>query len=277
MHCSVRPRSRARYPHSSRVRPSTLEPGYSVSFESSEKQGAALVTKYSTYREDIQREQNFEEYTKRHYDSWVAFAREAGHGNDVKPVLVAGVDMTKNFAMMSYSGNSVRLRSEFAVSTPGASSGSVWGTWRTEGSAFPSLKCGPLSPLPPDSTTQIAAPVSGGTNHTGPVSEYNQCVFVRYYAMRKRPLLSPKVIKAGAGPHDLGPGSQNDKESPCATQHDSDSENASSLFDDDGSDDRSSVTSMDSEPDIVVRNTTTVGSLTCLTAHPSQPEQPPTG
>lgn len=54
-----------------------LKPGFNISFQLTEKQGAALVTKYPTYREDIQREQVFEEYTKCHYDSWVAFVRDS--------------------------------------------------------------------------------------------------------------------------------------------------------------------------------------------------------
>ena len=230
-----------------------LEPGFSVSFELSEKQGAALVTKYPTYREDIQREQVFEDYTRRHYDSWVAFARKGGHGNDVKPVLVTGVDMTRDFAMMAYSNNGVRLKSEFTASVPGvaSASASAWGTWRTEGLVH--TNCGPQSCLPPP-PTQTADPTSSTVSHIEPVSEeYNQCVFVRYYTMRKRPLSIPKVIRAAAGPHELGPGDRDNEEPPFEVQDDSDS--ASSLFDDDGDDDGSSFTTAESDPDEVFHNT----------------------
>jgi hypothetical protein len=55
--------------------PRPLEPGASFSFELTGNRGAALVTKYSTYREDSLLESVFERYTKRHYASWVAFAR----------------------------------------------------------------------------------------------------------------------------------------------------------------------------------------------------------
>jgi len=243
-----------------------LEPGFNVSFQLTEKQGAALVTKYPTYREDIQREQIFEEYTKRHYDSWVAFAREAGHGNDIKPVLVTGVDMTRDFAMMSYSNNGVRLASEFTASVPGVASASVsaWGTWRTEGLVH--TNCGPQLCRPP-SSTQAMDSMSSDNSRTEVVSdEYNQCVFVRYYTVRKRPLLVPKVIRASAGPHDLGPGDRDSEGSPLEAQSGSDSGSdiVSSLFDDDGNDDRSSATSIDSEPDIVMHNTTAVRLLPYL-------------
>jgi hypothetical protein len=230
-----------------------LEPGFSISFELSEKQGAALVTKYSTYREDIQREQIFEEYTRRNYDSWVAFVREGGHGNDIKPVLVTGVDMTRDFAMMSYLNSGVRLKSEFTASVPGvaSASASAWGTWRTEGLVH--TNCGPQLCLPP-SSTPTADLTSSSVSNTEPISEeYNQCVFVRYYTMRKRPLMVPKVIKAAAGPHDLGPGDRDNEEPPLGVQR-----NPSILLDDDGDDDRSSFASIDTDSDAVFRNTTRV-------------------
>ena len=250
-----------------------LGPGFNISFQLTEKQGAALVTKYPTYREDIQREQIFEEYTKRHYDSWVAFVREAGHGNDIKPVLVTGVDMTRDFAMMSYSNNGVCLSSEFTASVPGVASASVsaWGTWRTEGLVH--TNCGPQLCRPP-SSTQTTDLISSDNNHMEMVSdEYNQCVFVRYYTVRKRPLLVPKVIKASAGPHDLGPGGRDDKGSPLGARSGSDSGSdvASSLFDDDGNDNRGSAASIDSESDIIIHNTTGVRFLPYLFARTHSP------
>ena len=249
-----------------------LEPGVSISFQHTEKEGAALVTRHLTYRGDVQREAIFKAYTKRHYDSWVMFARDTGHGDDdIKLVLVTGVDMTRDFAMMAYSNNGSSLRSEFTISAPMAASASasVWGTWRTEGLVH--TNCGPQLCCPP-SSTQIADPTSSSSSDTETVpGEYNQCVFVRYFTMRKRALMFPTVIRAAAGPHDLGPGGYGDEESTGEVQSDSDSgsdrsDTASSLLDDDMDDDRTSVTSIDSESDIVVHNTTTVRSLSCLSA-----------
>jgi len=235
----------------------TLEPGSSFSFELTEKQGAALVTKYQTYREDVRLAGNFEEYTKQHYDSWVAFARKTGHGSDTKPFLVTGVDVTRDFAMMSYSNNDNNLTSEFTTSVPGIAS--AWGTWRTTGMVHTNR--GPQLRRPP-SPTQSVCSTSSGNSHTETVSdEYNQCVFVRYYTVRKR-LGIPRVIRAAAGPHDLGPGGRDGEGSPLEAQYDSDSDSdsdiAPSLFDEDDEDDNSSVISIDSEPDIVVHNTTPV-------------------
>ena len=241
-----------------------LEPGFSISFQLTEKQGAALVTKYPTYREDVQREQIFEEYTKRHYDSWVAFAREAGHGNGVTPVLVTGFDMTRDFAMMSYLNNGVRLTSEFTASVPGIASvsASAWGTWRTEGLVH--TNCGPQLCCPPSSAQTVDLMSSDDDHPEMVLDDYNQCVFVRYYTVRKRPLLVPKVIKAGAGPRDLGPGGRDDEESPLEIRLDSDSgsDTASGLFDVNMNDESGSVSSIGSDSNTVIHNTTAVRLLT---------------
>lgn len=151
-------------------------------------------------------ESAFEEYIKRHYDSWVTFARNARHGNDIKPVLVTGVDMTRDFAMIAYSNNGAQLSSEFTTSVPlvASASASVWGKWQTQGLVH--TNCGPQQCSTPPSPD---APGSGSADiiqiGTTP-NEYNQCVFVRYYTIRKRALMFPKLIKAAAGPHDLGSG-----------------------------------------------------------------------
>ena len=234
-----------------------LEPGSSISFQLTKSQGAIPVTKHSTYREDIQRVGNFEKYTKDHYDSWVAFARDTGHGDDIKPVLVTGVDMTRDFAMLSYSNNGDDMTSKFTTSGPGVSS--AWGTWRSTGSVY--TNCGSHLPRPSSAagTTNSTPP---GASHTETTTdEYNQCVFVRYYTVRKR-LGIPRVVRAAAGPHDLGPGDR-DIEGPLLKEQydsDADSDIASDIFDDDW-DDRSSVTSIDSDSEEVVHNTTSVGSF----------------
>jgi len=258
----------------------TLEPGSSFSFQLKEDQGAALVTKHLTHCEDVQLAGNFEKYTKDHYDSWVTFARETGHGSDIKPVLVTGVDMTRDFAMMCYSNSDDNLTSEFTTSTPGV--GSVWGTWDTSGPVH--TNCGPYLSPPPSPTQTVDSTSSGagsaeaardeynhtqttdstslGTSHAETISdEDNQCVFVRYYTVRKR-LGIPKVIKAAAGPHDLGPGGRDNEGCPLVGESDSDSDSDSdgalSLFDDNDDDDSSSVTSTESESGFVVHNTTPV-------------------
>ena len=238
-----------------------LEPGSGISLKLTGDQGAALLTKHSTYSEDVQRGGKFEAYAKTHYDSWVAFARECGHPTDIRPVLVTGVDLTRDFAMVSYSNDGDDLMAEFTISAPGVTS--PWGTWRKPGAVY--TNCGPQQRRPP-SIIQIVDLEPSGNGHAETGSDvYRQCVFVRYYTVRKR-LGIPRVIKAAAGPHDLGPGNRDNKGSPLGAQcsSGSSSDAVSSPFDDDGGDGGSSVTSIASESDIAIHNTTAVRSLPFL-------------
>ena len=233
-----------------------MEPGSGISFQLTGDQGAALLTKHPTYREDVQLERTFGGYTIKHYDSWVEFARERGHPDDIKPVLVTGVDMTRDFAMMSYWNSGDDLPAEFTVSAPGV--GSPWGRWRTPGVVY--TNCGPQLCRPPSTMHAVALAPSGSDSRPGVISdEYYQCVFIRYYTVRKR-LGIPRVMKAAAGPHDLGPGSRDNGDSPIEAESNSESGSHSMLspLDIDGVEDRSSATSLDSESDILVHNTNAV-------------------
>ena len=162
------------------------------SFELTGDSGAALVTKYPTYREDTLRESSFIKYTKRHYESWVAFARDKQYGRKVRPVLVSGFDMTRDFAMAAYSHKDASSESDVTVPMFGSASASTWGTWRARGPLHTNY--GPEEPIPPEravpgfSSLQLAeAKIPSG---------FNQCVFIRYYTIRKR-LGIPRVIRAG--------------------------------------------------------------------------------
>ena len=101
------------------------------------------MTKYLTYREDVELESAFGAYTKCHYGSLVVFARKTGHGNDILPVIVTGVEMTRDLAMVAYTNSGISLASEFTTSVAMVASTSVsaWRIWRTEG--LVRTNCGP--------------------------------------------------------------------------------------------------------------------------------------
>ena len=106
--------------------------------------------------------------------------------------------------MMAYSlaNNRTSLQSDANFSTPmfGSAADSAW-TWRTASS--PHTKHGPQRRRPPSSTVLSSPQLRGAGN---PVDEFHQCVFIRYYTVRLDLGIFPRVIRAGAGPHDLGPG-----------------------------------------------------------------------
>ena len=226
------------------ISPRPLEHSASFSFELAGNHGAALVTKYQTFREDALSKSKFEEYIKRHYDSWVALARHKGYGDDVQPVLVSGFDMTRDFAMVAYSNESASGESDLAITVPmvASASASIWGTWHSR--CTPHTNCGPQECSPPSPERAISFPSESLRSEEAPrtPSEFNQCVFIRYYTIRKLLRLFPKVIRAAAGPDDLGPGDDTGNTFP---------ELMAQLNTEDTDD-------TDLEPDIVIQNTPNV-------------------
>ena len=227
--------------------------GSSIRFRFAEAQGAALVTKYETYREDVHLAKS-KKYAKENHASWVEFARNAGY-DDVNPVLITGVDRTRDFATMCYSDYDDGLECQFKTSDSGA-----WGTWETSRPIHQNH--GPKLRLPPSPGTAGLLSSSGdGGAETAP-DEYNQCVFIRYISMRSRRLWLPKM-KAAAGPHNLSMGGQDGEESPLQAQYDSDpdSDTSSHLLDSDWDNGTGSMTSFESESDIVVHDPNVVRYL----------------
>jgi hypothetical protein len=200
----------------------------------------------------------FEKYAKDHYASWVAFAHEAGYGN-VDPVLVTGINWTKDWAILCYSDNSETLKCKFTFSVSEAAS--VWGSWDKPG--FVHAKTGPqLRRPPPDN----------GLTETLP-DGYSQCVFIRYWTVRKRSWV-PRIMKAAAGPHNLRKGGRDGEGLPLEARCDSGSDMASGSSDGSRNDDESSFTSTDGESDIVIHNTTTVRYLSCPPLSPILSDTP---
>lgn len=153
--------------------------------------------------------------------------------------------MTRDFAMMAYSNNSTRLSTEFTTSVPllASASGAAWGTWHTQGLVH--TNCGPQLCSPPSPDTLDLT--SAGAIEITP-NEYNQCVFIRYYTMRKRALMFPKIIRAAAGPHNLDSGDNQDGALPeLAPQSSLDSDTGSDSSVDSMTDYSSSVTSYEQE------------------------------
>ena len=159
--------------------------------------------------------------------------------------------MTKDFAMVAYSNESTSLESDLTIAVPmlASASASVWGTWRTKCS--PHTNYGPQQCILPLNDRAIESASSQSDARSIP-NDFNQCVFVRYYTMRSRKWMPPKVIRAGAGPHDLCSGDNRGGTLPeLMVQPDAE---LTMINDEDDTDD---------EPNAVVRNTPYVCSLLC--------------
>jgi len=174
--------------------PRPLEPGAHFSFKLTGSHGAVLMTRYPTYREDARLESVFEKYTKRHYESWVAFASQNGDGEDVRPILVSGFDMTKDFAVVAYSNEGVSLEVDLNVTVPmlASASASIWVTRRT--TCSPCFNCGPQPWDLPQNVQAIGPPSSQSADADRIPDEFSQCVFIRYYTARLRKWMAPKVL-----------------------------------------------------------------------------------
>ena len=234
-------------PSSSNLSPRMTGSASSTSFQLKGGQGALLLTKYSTYREDVELEGDFKEYTKKYYNSWSAFAQQKGHGgiNDANPVLVTGVDRTRDFVMLCYSKDDDNvLNCEFTTPIPGITD---HGTWNKPGSVH--TNHGPQLWRPPPATVTSPTPSSDGN----PATISHEHVFIRYFTVRKKRWF-PKVIKASAGPHALDGGGDDSDQSPlealCSSDQDLEPDTPPGLHDDD----ECSATSIDTESNTVTHN-----------------------
>ena len=148
---------------------------------------AALATRHPTYSVDSFLRLAFKEYTKRHYKSWVAFARDNLYGEDLRLILVSGFDMTKDFAMVAYSNNPGFVQSGATSDIPMFGVPSLL-RWRTP--------CLPYTKHGPNQLTHL-------TEEHHP-TELQYCVFIRGHTRHSslRPL--PKMFWARVRRHGAG-------------------------------------------------------------------------
>jgi hypothetical protein len=168
-----------------RVPPRSEENEANFTFQLTGDCGAALVSRHSTRQTDSQDDlrPRFEKYTKRHYKSWVQFARDRyPHLQEIKPILVSGFDVTSDFAAVSYSNDLISVPSLQVSSNP-----------------FTKPMFRPTTPPPFHGKWRYKYPPyfnDGRSDSTEP----NQCVFIRYYTMRFKGIIAKRVpdrIRAG--------------------------------------------------------------------------------
>ena len=137
------------------------------------------MTKHSAYREDAESKSAFEENTKQHYEPWVTFACSRGCGDDVRPILVSGVDLTGDFAMLAYLNpdEEAPLLSKFVAGPEHVSNPFFpWGRWHV-----PDLVRTNRGPW------QQSLVVSEPRYAEDTPAEFDQCICIRYYSMDRGP------------------------------------------------------------------------------------------
>ena len=158
--------------------------GVGIQFQASDTQGALLFLRRKAIREDVNhaRRKVFEDYIRKHYKSWYAYARqqdlEFPHG---QIMLVTGCDKAAEWDSAVFSSN-------------------IKGAGITLFGGLPTVASGELS---------ISSAWESGTSvqcRSGPVCEsestlkYDQTIFIRGYRVCERHWFGPKIIKAAAEP-----------------------------------------------------------------------------
>ncbi|KAJ3555107.1 hypothetical protein NM688_g2760 [Phlebia brevispora] len=191
--------------------------GGTFAYNSSSTRGALLITQDWVKCLDADRERTFQTYIKKYHASWVKFAQGKGHDVELKDIiLVTGHDTTREYAMAAFANNSTTLRIEFKAGGEGlvSATASAWGSW--EASPLVHRNCGPPGSvvrtntmLPSPSSPSQESVSQLGLVDEATFEEFNQCVFIRGFHMRKRMrLVGPTVMKAAAGYDQLDRGDQ---------------------------------------------------------------------
>ena len=145
--------------------------------------GAALVARHPIHWKESPDSSRdlFDQYLHNNYDHWLELTKAKKIPRGVRPVLVSGFDLAKDFVTVSYpSRGSASLKFKKPITEP---------MFKSISPPFQGKWCFRSVP-------HIQERAS---------TECNQCIFVRCHNMRRRDEI-PKNIRGAAGPHDLGSG-----------------------------------------------------------------------
>ncbi|KAJ3552475.1 hypothetical protein NM688_g4134 [Phlebia brevispora] len=170
--------------------------GVAYQFTTTKAQGAMLLLPEPADLEQITTNTKFPKYMEQHHTSWVQYARKIGFG--CKPediVLVRGTMKTSNWTVAAFQQDSRSGRASL--------NGSFTPVGLPVASAGFNLALGQQTACHRDSRSR---PLLAGTILSGEPLSKDQCIFLRIYKAKSRFLRvwkPPKVMEAGAGPHQL--------------------------------------------------------------------------
>jgi hypothetical protein len=153
-----------------------------------DEKGAALILPYKAQREDAVNSWPFKRHMLNNYRKWANFAETTCQlEKGTRLVLVTGCDLTRQWATATYFRNNreLTLGGGGGVASVASAHFSLSAGWRINQAI--NTRQGP----PEDQ--EVDEPLGD-----------NQCVFLRGFYVKERFLLGPKILKAGAGYHDLG-------------------------------------------------------------------------
>ncbi|KAH9915535.1 uncharacterized protein B0H18DRAFT_1124858 [Fomitopsis serialis] len=163
-----------------------------LSFECTDRQGAVLVLGSPAELQEIIYTKAMTDYMKTNIDSWVAFAQTLGVDLQHNRIMfVKGWVKTTHWALAAFreKGKSKRCHIQGGVGPVGSAYLDVTFSDATDH--------GGESRSGPPGSERGDAEGARGLDHGRPK---DQCVLLRYFISKKRPLLAPEIIEAAARP-----------------------------------------------------------------------------
>ena len=160
------------------------------SFSSDVKQGAVAVLSAPAIQEKVLPCTTFESYISRHSAAWHNFARS--RNISIKPddiVLVSGWVKTSEWALAAFSNNTSSHKMEFSGDAGGFAALDFCFTVTQDTQSSVDQRAGPVLKIPRRSPELGAgsSPQTRGDIRLGNLRS-DQCLFLRYYKQRRRPL-----------------------------------------------------------------------------------------
>jgi hypothetical protein len=194
-----------------------LAPGASLDLELTRSEGAGFLTRFPIRCTDTLQDGTLKTYIKKHYDSWLEYARDPSQGfGEINPILVSGIDSARDWAMFTYSTSHNHVSTELTIDVPAVAS--TWASFSATSLSCSGMKTnwGPeIAELeaPSGTTSSIEESDIRAANSAYPSSEVsrytmhhhhgNRITFIRGWRMKKRSYWIPTVIRAEAEPRDL--------------------------------------------------------------------------
>ncbi|KAI0056994.1 hypothetical protein BV25DRAFT_1863983 [Artomyces pyxidatus] len=178
--------------------------GGQFSFSTSKEQGAVLALPNTGRRCDVYIRAAYEDYINAHCDQWLAFAERHRLGIRIDDIiLITGCDLTTSWAMAAFMSSefdaSISLQFDAGMAGTVAAYSGI--SWRNSRNAV--YNHGPDARSRPASGDNLRLPpTTVDTSQIDMAPVPDQCVFVRGYHMKRRPLFMPKKLKAFAKPRD---------------------------------------------------------------------------
>lgn len=175
-------------------------------FQCSQNRGALLFLQDHADRLYLHPNITIPKYITTHYQSWCDFAKaqDIELGKDLEgPILVRGWIKTAGWAVAVMMAESKSHELTVSGGMEGIATANMGFSFSDVALSGTHRRTGPHRnpdpPLPPAITQESEDPPQVASSTV----LYDQCVFLSYYKVKRRPLLGPKLIQAGARPQDL--------------------------------------------------------------------------